>query len=161
MRKLLPLILALLGLLAGVGAGAVLKKPAEDLADTCAPADAAPPATKIGTAPVKLERDYVRMNNQFVIPVVADGRIKALVVMSLSLEVARGAREQVYAREPKLRDAFLRVMFDHANSGGFDGDFTSNGNMAHLREALGDAGRSVLGELVSEVLIIDIVRQDS
>jgi hypothetical protein len=108
-----------------------------------------------------LEHDYVKMNNQFVIPVVTDGRIKALVVMSLSLEVVKGAGEQVYAREPKLRDAFLRVMFDHANSGGFDGDFTSNGNMLHLREALGDAGRSVLGDLVSEVLIIDIVRQDS
>lgn len=161
MRKLLPLILALIGLGAGVGVGTMLKKPQGELADPCGTPDLAPHETKTGGAPVELDHDYVKMNNQFVIPVVTDGRIKALVVMSLSLEVVKGAGEQVYAREPKLRDAFLRVMFDHANSGGFDGDFTSNGNMAYLREALGDAGRMVLGDLVSEVLIIDIVRQDS
>ena len=166
LKLLIPLVLALLGLGAGVGAGLALKAPAKDTkaADCALPADAGhaagPPETKLGT-PKPLERDYVKLNNQFVVPVVHDGKIRALVVMSLSLEVTKGQGEAVYPREPKLRDAFLRVMFDHANAGGFDGDFTANGNMLPLREGLLNAARQILGDAVTDVLIIEIVRQDN
>ena len=162
MGRILPLLLAVIGLGAGVGAGVMLRSPAEAAVNPCGEVAAADPhETKVHEGPVVLEHDYVKMNNQFVIPVVRDDRIKALVVMSLSLEIGKGASEQVFAREPKLRDAFLRAMFDHANAGGFDGDFTANGNMAHLREALRDAGKGILGPVVNDVLITDLARQDS
>lgn len=105
-------------------------------------------------------REYVRLNNQFVVPVVDDGQVAALVVLSLNLEVTSGARETVFAHEPKLRDAFLRVLFDHANIGGFAGNFTSSSNMRVLRDGLRDAAIDTLGDKVADVLIIDIVRQD-
>lgn len=160
MGKILPILLALLGLGAGIGAGILLRPEASnELANACG--DVPPPETKVLTSPVVLAHNYVRLNNQFVVPVVQGGRIKALVVMSLSVEVVAGNTEAVYEREPKLRDAFLRVMFDHANSGGFDGSFTSNGNMAHLRSGLVEAAKNVLGAAATDVLIIDIVRQDT
>ena len=72
-----------------------------------------------------------------------------------------GSDAEVYKLEPKLRDEFLQVMFDHANSGGFSGSFTDGANLLLLRKALLESAKGVLRELVSDVLIIDIVRQDS
>ena len=164
MRRILPLLLALVGLGSGVGAGVLLRAPPMPDAPVdggCTGTTPGPETAHGAGKSMALDHDYVKMNNQFVIPVIAGGRIKSLVVMSLSLEIAKGETEAVYAREPKLRDAFLRAMFDHANSGGFDGDFTANGNMAHLREALLNGAKGVLGEAVSDVLIVDIVRQDN
>lgn len=165
MRKLLPIILALIGTGAGVGAGLMLMpEPAEEHAAI----DCVPPADEVMVeAPPKEEegplegREYVKLNNQFVIPVMDAERVNALVVASLSIEVSTGSTETVYAREPKLRDVFLQIMFDHANIGGFEGSFTSGERMEILRGALQDGARSVLGDVVSDVLITEIARQDA
>jgi hypothetical protein len=168
MKKLiLPLILMLVGIGGGVGAGLFLTAPAEETliaenpcgdmyADTEMMADVEPTAQ-----PVTLEsREYARMNNQFVVPVVMNERVSSLVVMSLSIEVDVGGQEAVFSHEPRLRDAFLQVMFDHANMGGFNGAFTASSNMRLLREALQTAADRVMLGHISDVLIVDIVRQD-
>lgn len=149
MRALLiPAVLGALGLAAGIGA-AIVTAPAPE-ADAAAPAE-----------PPKTPRDYVRLSNQFVVPIVEGGRVASLVILSLSVEVAAGSSETVFAREPKLRDAFLQVLFAHANAGGFRGAFTEAGTVATLRQALREAAVSVLGPMASDVLIADLVRQDS
>jgi hypothetical protein len=84
-----------------------------------------------------------------------------MVVLSLSLEVEAGSTEAVYQREPKLRDVFLQVLFDHANVGGFSGSFTDGSNLVVLRTSLKEAAALVLGTSVKDVLITDIARQDS
>ena len=174
MRRLLPLFLALLGLLAGGGAGFLLRPPAEEPApippcgDVTAAADESAAGQADGAEAEGAATDpeapptheYVKLNNQFVVPVVEEGQVAALVVLSISLEVTPGMTEQVYAREPRLRDGFLRVLFDHANAGGFGGAFTQSNNMEILRGALLEVARKSLGAAVSDVLIIDIVRQD-
>ena len=81
--------------------------------------------------------------------------------MSLSLEVTAGGTEAVYQKEPRLRDAFLRVMFDHANAGGFKGVFTDGTNLGALRRALFETAHNILGPGVVDVLIADISRQDA
>lgn len=167
MRKLLPVLLALFGLGAGVGAGLLLK-PAPELITAQAAAAMAGGAAYSGPEPPPggaevpaTENEYVRLNNQFVVPVVAGGKVTSLVVMSISLQVTSGAREQVFSREPKLRDSFLQVLFDHANTGGFDGIFTTSENLRALRMALLEAARKAMGDMVSDVLIIDLMRQDT
>lgn len=181
MKALLPMLLALLGLGGGIGAGLALKPAGDpqaaeaaviDQAPDGAAAEGAPAAEDHGPAPAAApagagaaetgaEQDYVKLNNQFVVPVMADGKVRALVVMSLSLQVGAGGRETVFAREPKLRDGFLQVLFDHANSGGFDGNFTAADNLRTLRLALLEAARNVLGDQVADILILDMMRQDS
>ena len=161
MRKLLPLFLGLAGLAGGVGAGIALRPDpkdddahhAEGTADMAADHEAE-------TAPDGTEPEYVKLNNQFVIPVVEDGRVSALVVMALSLEVDPGMSEAVYEREPKLRDVFLQVMFDHANVGGFSGSFTDGSNLLVLRTSLKEGAALILGPSIRDVLITDIARQD-
>lgn len=172
MRKLLPILLALFGLAAGGGAGFLLRPPPAETGeiDPCGEGNATAEAESAGThaaAAAEIDPDappayeYVKLNNQFVVPVVEDGEIASLVILSISLEVATGSTEQVYAREPKLRDSFLQVLFDHANAGGFRGAFTQSNNMDVLRSSLLETARKAMGATVSDVLIVDIVRQDT
>lgn len=154
-RKILPLVLILVGVGAGAGAGLFLRpSPPQDAeAETTATAEHAPEHDE------KLP-DYVKLPNQFIVPVVEGGRITSMVILSLSLEVAQGSTDQVFQREPKLRDMFLQMLFDHANTGGFRGSFTDAANLVILRTNLLDAAKKILGNLVSDVLITEIVRQD-
>lgn len=167
MKKLiLPIILMLVGVGGGVGAGLVLMPQPEDdiVANTCMDGEvieAMPEHMDPIAEPVSLEtREYARMNNQFVVPVVTNDRVTALMVMSLSIEVETGGQEAVFSHEPRLRDAFLQVMFDHANIGGFNGAFTASSNMRILREALLASADQVMRGHITDVLIVDINRQD-
>lgn len=171
MRKLLPMLLAVVGLIGGGGAGFLLRPPPEEKVaiNPCGDPeagesahDAAIPGKAAENDPEALPaHEYVKLNNQFVVPVVESGEVAALVILSITLEVTAGATEQVYAREPKLRDVFLQVLFDHANTGGFGGAFTESDNMEVLRNALLEVARKSLGAVVADVLIVDIVHQDS
>jgi hypothetical protein len=167
MGKILPVVLALAGLGAGAGAGCALRpdlaaqEPAAACPCDCELADPeAPPPALPGETGEPGNSDFVKLNNQFVVPIVARETVTAMVVLSLSLQVHTGGGEAVYQREPKLRDQFLRVLFDHANSGGFDGAFTAGPKMETLRGALRAAARNILGDVVQDVLITDIARQD-
>ncbi len=185
MKRILPIILALFGLAAGIGAGYFLKPgdqpekatkaepqqaegprapgerkpPSEAASATHAPGATSEkqPSTGDAAGPVL---EYVKLDNQFVVPVVDGQRVSALVVLSLGMEVTQGNKELVFNREPRLRDALLQALFRHANSGGFDGKFTSGQKMMDLRSALLEAAHKVLGAAVTSVLIDDIVRQD-
>lgn len=165
MRKLLPLLLGVAGLAGGLGAGVALRPGAEAADDHAPTADAHAGETdshgEASHAEDPNAPEYVKLNNQFVIPVVEDGRVVSLVVLSLSLEVEAGTTETVYEREPKLRDVFLQVMFDHANVGGFNGSFTDGANLLVLRTGLKEAAALILGTTIRDVLITDIARQDS
>lgn len=159
MRKLiLPLVLCLLGATGGIGAGLMLRPPASQTeAGNTAPNA---PEPEHDSREATSAADFVKLNNQFVVPVVADAQVNSLVVMSLSIEIGEGQRDTVYAREPKLRDALLQVLFDHANMGGFAGMFTDGNTLDVLRMSLTETARDVLGEEVKNVLIVDIARQD-
>lgn len=158
-KKILPLVLLFVGAGAGVGAGMFFRPvPNPEMADT---SEQAMEPTSQDTPPEdNLDREYVKMNNQFVVPVVNDDAVQALVVLSLSLEVPAGQKDAIYSREPKLRDSFLQVLFDHANVGGFDGAFTNANNLAVLRGALREVAQKDMGDQISDVLIVEIARQD-
>ncbi len=187
MKKLLPIILLLIGAGGGVGAGLFLRPApaapetetacaegedgcATDAADGEVVADAShgetppePPTEEAAPQPEDLTAaggpEYVALERQMIVPIVNAEQVISLVVLSLSIEVEGGFVEQARAREPKLRDAFLQVLFRHANTGGFSGDFTSGEKMADLRRALNRAAGQVLGPVAIQVLVTDILRQ--
>jgi len=171
MGKILPVLLAVIGLGAGLGAGIALRPPLQEVvelnpcgepgggaehADSMAHSSSGP-----GEEDAKhSDSEFVKMNNQFVVPVVSHDEVVALVVMSLSLEMEAGGREAFYQREPKLRDAFLQILFDHSNVGGFGGVFTDGSKLDNLRNALLETAIKTMGSAVRDVLVTDILRQD-
>lgn len=175
-KLLLPLILLIIGVGSGVGAGLVLKpKPAEVEVQVSAPCgdigaddQVSEQNDDVHTAAVELDaegnpvvNEYAKLNNQFVVPILEDGNVRAMVVIALSIEVPPEQKEAVFLAEPKLRDSFLQAMFDHANVGGFSGNFTSAQNLRPLREDLVRRAKAIIPNVARDVLIIDIVRQDS
>lgn len=176
MRKLIPILLGLVGLGLGLGAGLFLRPQAElasaavagdgeaAIDGEAADGEAAKSGAEDAEKPASSSEEgpeYVKLSNQFVIPIVENGKVISMVILALTLEVGVGTTEEIYAREPKLRDAFLQVLFDHANSGGFNGSFTDGANLVLLRKALLEAAQTAIGANVSDVLISDIARQDS
>lgn len=167
-KLLIPLLLGILGTGAGVGVAFYLKQEeaaAQEAALQCpepAPGDETSEIPEMDDDDVAGPdtREYVKLTNQFVVPVINDGGRSGLVVMSLGIEVRNGNTEIVYAHEPKLRDILLRVMFDHANAGGFDDEFTTPLRMKRLRDAFRNEVRGFLGDTVTDVLITEIVRQE-
>lgn len=182
--KLLPVVLALVGSGAGIGTGLFLRPPPaaveaksddassskEEHEDTHAD-DHAKEKDDHGSTDDHSGKDdhgeksdgpeYVEMSNQFVIPVVSDENLSSLMILSLSLEVAAGQQEKVFSYEPKLRDSFMQVMFDHANTGGFSGAFTDASTLGSLRTALREVAQRDVGvKNVMDVLILEIARQD-
>ena len=182
LKKLLPVLFLIIGLGAGVGAGIFLKPapaPAEE--ETAADAHGAPagghgaPADAHGasagdhgaepegghytaeTGPT----ETVRLPNQFVIPVLSNGRVQSMVVVGLALEMSIGHTFSLTEDEPRLRAALLQLLFDHSNIGGFSGVFTSGEALLNLRRMLKEAARQVLGPEVQDVLITELLRQDS
>ena len=187
----MPIVIALVGLGAGVGAGMALKPapepeksascaaeeaageshvPAADgtsdahdaAAEPCDPTEADPFAALEHGPKLEGELAYVPMEKPFVVPIFKDEDVVAMVVVSLSVETEAEAAPKIEGLKPRLRDSFLKVMFRHANSGGFDGSFTGGRKMEDLKSALRAAAQEVLHEKpVGEVLITEIARQDS
>jgi hypothetical protein len=181
MKLLLPLVIALAGLGVGVGAGVALKpEPEADPhaeAAPCAEGEHCEPAHAEATAkPSKSAGGdghgggghgeegglaVVALDKPFVVPVFGGDKVVAMVVASIAVEVGGESETQVEAATPRLRDGFLAALFRHANSGGFDGAFTTGQKMEDLRAALLVAAREVFGGVpVNDVLITEIAKQD-
>jgi len=170
-KKILPLVLIIIGGGAGVAAGLVLKPaPAADVAldethpcgDPQAHAEAKTEKEEApkSASPEDISFEYAKLSNQFIVPIIRDEVVTAMAVMTLSIEVKSGTVDDVYSVEPRLRNEFLQAMFDHAAIGGFDGAFANNQNLKRLRFALKEKAYGVLGDRVNDVLITDIARQD-
>lgn len=164
MKLLFPLLMMLAGTGAGVAAG-VFFRPEATIPQATEPLveekkEVEPAAVIQGPQSIS-GKEYLKLSNQFVVPIVEKDRISALVVMTLSVEVPEGKGQDVMAIEPKVRDVLLRVLFDHAAIGGFRGDFANNENLDVVRGNMRDAARESIGaDLISDILIFEIARQD-
>lgn len=175
MKKLLPILLLLIGLGAGAGAGWFLK-PAPEAQDESTAAHADDPADGHGAAPAAASghgasashaapasgpTEVVRLPNQFVVPLITEGRVRAMVVIGVALELSVGHSFSLATDEARLRAVFLQRLFDHANIGGFDGIFTSGEALLALRRTLLETARGEVGPMVQDVLITELLRQES
>lgn len=163
MKFILPLLIILLGAAGGGAAGYFLSpEPVEPDSDcVCEEAIDVGEHDEAHAEDEPMEDyEYVNIKNQFVVPIIEDEAMAGMVVMSLSLEVSPGTREAVFAREPKLRDEFLRILFGYATIGGFGGNYLEANDLKIVREDLTKVAQNVLGPIVNEVLIVDMIRQD-
>lgn len=147
MKKILLILIPVLGLIGGGGAGLWLRPAPEPTHDE------APPAPE--------DHDTVSFAfpKQFFVPVIRGTQPESVMVLNLALDVVKSDEEEIFKQELRLRDALLRQLLIHANTGGFDGNFTSEAHLKELRAKLLRAAQSVAGDQVKAVLISDIARQ--
>ncbi len=175
-KVLVPLVLALLAIAGGLYAGEAVRKgttvaeaQAPDRALTDVQAEAADPYDAAALTPNTAKHStkpgaamaYYRFPSQFFVPVMHGDRLDGMMVMTLTVEMPADVEEEVFKKEFRLRDAFLRSLLVQANTGGFDGNFTIEPRMRRLRDALMETATEASGGLVTDVLIEDIARQDA
>lgn len=159
-RKLILVLLPLLALLGGAFAGERLRAPPpgppgapQEAAE--GPAEGTTPAPTSPTAEV----DWFTFPSQFFVPLVRQGDMSAIMILTLVLETDKGQIEALGRQEHRLRDALLRALMIHANTGGFDGNYTVDRNLQTLRDSLLSAARSATDVPVRAVLIQDPAQQ--
>lgn len=99
--------------------------------------------------------------SQFFVPLMRNGDMGAMMIVTLTIETEATELEKMRQQEHRLRDALLRQLMIQANTGGFDGNFTTEPSQRVLREELLKAARGSTDLKIESVLIEDIARQTS
>lgn len=180
MKKILPILLIIIGVAGGGAAGMFLKPPPPppeegEVAKGDAAGDGQAYAGTQGgdgydqysgeegtqiNDPAVTGRSFVKVGKQTIIPIVEGGETRALMLFELAVDVPAERAADVHELEPRLRDAFLRELFKMAYTGAFATNFTDDRVIAELRRNLTRAARRYIGDDVSEVLILDVMRQE-
>lgn len=163
MKKVIALFLVLLGIAGGGAAGMFLKPPPPEeettdqkVADGDEVTDDGQPPDSEFNAGV-----FVKVGRQTIIPVVEGGETQALMLFELAVDVVPGENDLAFEMEPRLRDAFLRELFQMSHTGAFMTTFTDDRVIEELRQNLIRAAKKELGaSAVNDVLILDVMRQE-
>lgn len=107
------------------------------------------------------ETDFIKFKRQFVVPVLKDDAVDALILINLALEVPGSKRDEMFRLEPRFRDAFIRELLQLSDDGYFDQELTSSDTYEILRETLSRAASDISAGGVEKILILDLSRQDS
>ena len=189
MKKILAFLIPVLALVGGVAAGEMLRPGAKatdpaaaeapadedhgsaepedhasadqgapDASDHAASAPAADQGGGHGGEAVPTE-GWFTFPTQFFVPLMRNGDMGAVMILILTIETPGSDLQAMEQQEHRLRDALLRELLIHANTGGFDGNFTSEARLAPLRERLQKAAQASTDLTVKAVLIGDIARQ--
>ncbi|WP_246587939.1 flagellar basal body-associated FliL family protein [Paracoccus bogoriensis] len=149
-KKITFLVIPLLAMLGGAFAGDMLRpRPESDPMDDLPLKPAAPAA----------EPGWFTFPTQFFVPLVRQGDMSAIMVLTLVIETDATEVGALEHQEHRLRDALLRQLMIHANTGGFDGNYTLDRNLETLREGLLKAAQSATQTPIRAVLIQDLARQ--
>lgn len=99
---------------------------------------------------------YMHFSRQFVTPVIVDGRPDAMMILDVNLNINDSIAGTIYAEEPRLRDAVLRVLLRQAGDGSLARIFTDPQVLDATRAQILLETRSVVGDNVNSVLIVDV-----
>jgi len=169
MKKLLPVILAVLGLAGGLVGGSLMKPVAmaEDAHAVAGGDGHGKPAKSdhgdghddhAGSGE-KSDTIYVGLKKPFFAPVLRGNNKHTLVRLDIHLEVPADLEGEIEKHEPKLRDGFLRAVMNFAHEGGFSRVHGSDG-FEILSDDLLLSARSVVGDKVKKVLIGEILTRE-
>lgn len=163
-KKILIWMIPILALVVGTAAGSLMAP--ETAAETDAAAIEAEQSQEDAAArhdrqkPEGGEEDgtaaWFSFPNQFFVPLVRRGEIDDMMVLTLTIETTEPAKESVEVQQHRLRDALLRSLIIHANTGGFSGNYTAEAKLQKLRDDLLVAAVRVAGADIRAVLIEDI-----
>ena len=104
---------------------------------------------------------YHPIEKKLIVPIQRGNGRKAFVVLDVTLEVAPEELHHVEEHEPKIIDAFLRVMIAFSATGAFNHHAETAMSIDDLSDALQNSAEAVLGHAVRGVLISNLITQDA
>lgn len=161
-KKILIWMMPLVGLIGGTAAGSLLapEKHAES-AEATTESDAG--GDEHGSDKEAGDDEpaaWFSFANQFFVPIISRGDVDGIMVLTLTIETSEHSKPDIEAQEHRLRDALLRSLIVHANTGGFSGNYTAEPKLQKLRDDLLVAAKGVAGADVHNVLIEDLALTD-
>lgn len=99
---------------------------------------------------------YMKFSRQFVVPVVKNGRPKAMVILDINIEVDGSYDESVYSLEPRLRDAFLTQLLALSSQGMLPQMLEDTDKLEYTKTALLETSREIMGDAALDILILDL-----
>ncbi len=174
MRLILPILLALIGVAAGGAVGyyyVSAKKASEtettaadpEATDAGAPDEAALEAVggrRYALQEAAADSEYLPLSRKLIVPFERRNGRKAYVAVDVTLEMGPGESDFATLHEPKVIDAFLRVLINFAATGAFDDTGQASATLDELNAELLSAAEAVLGSRIRGVLIANILTQD-
>lgn len=103
---------------------------------------------------------YYKFSREFVVPVMENGTVTALVILHLYLEVDSEVSGGLFQKEPKLRDNIMTTLIEVGRRENIYDNLTNPESYETLRAAIADNLESVISEGLHGVLIVDFARQD-
>jgi flagellar basal body-associated protein FliL len=110
-----------------------------------------------GAAPAVI---YYKFTREFVVPIIRDGRVSSLVILNLNLEADASIERELFDMEPKLRDNIMTTLITLSNDGTTFESMTSVKNYESIRSLVLQNLGSVVKEGITNVLIVDLAKQD-
>jgi len=165
MKPVIAGLLVLIGLLGGAAIGAILRPPPPSGGDHAGKA-ANGDGTGIGAdhetdgQAEEEQTDYVTLGRQMIVPVLDGETTVAFMVFEFALDLPTEERERALVREPLIRDAFLRDLFEFSYTGAFRRSYIEDALVAEIKEKLLATARLHVSSRVREVLILDLLRKE-
>ena len=105
------------------------------------------------------EVEFLAFNDPFIIPVIEEDALKALISLKIGMEVLPKDKSKLEHYKPKLRDLFLQIMFQHSHAGAFSGNYTESERLIALRRNLIQVVEENLDIELKDLLIKDVAWQ--
>lgn len=177
MKQIVPSIVALLAISAGGGGAYFLKS-----GSSPSPVPAAEHESDEHAAPkkekkAKKEKDshgksdkhgaadsgevtYYKFTREFVVPMIQDDRVQSLVILNLNLEVDTSISQELFSKEPVLRDNIMTTLVKLSSGGRTLNSITDVDNYETLRAMILTNLQNEIPNGIHNVLILDMARQD-
>ncbi len=110
--------------------------------------------------PVK-EVSFYKFSREFVVPIIRESRVDALVILNISLEVEGDTAQKLFTLDPKLRDNIMSTLIVLSNEPDLFDNMTQVENYERIRGEVLKNLRNVIPEGINNVLILDFAKQDT
>lgn len=103
---------------------------------------------------------YYKFSREFVVPMIEDDRVQSLVILNLNLEVDTAISQELFSKEPVLRDNIMTTLVKLSSGGRTLNSITDVDNYETLRAMILTNLQNEIPEGIRNVLILDMARQD-
>lgn len=103
---------------------------------------------------------YFKFSREFVVPIMSEGSVRALVILHIQLEVDSEISSSLFSMEPKLRDNIMSTLIGISHDGKLFDNLTDPESYESIRALILENLQKVKSEGIDNILIVDLARQD-